>query len=832
MTYVRQLKNAIGKNYAVYLPSNGIVPGKQRKREFITVDEAKLFVRGFRQEKLYWYKLLLEAGVSPNTAPDLDGILSLVARSAVNGRLKFIEIPKNEVIKESLAHRTFSTSPGEALVISPASDMLFTKGKQTKNFSTIEEAKHFLDMLGPSDRQLKAMSSALGLPELDSQTMANNIANALHAGDGVVIVTPKFAPKAEVESENAADLPGAKPVEAPPSAESKPAQEAKKPTSDADQAETLIQAAEEGAAFCEDCAEQDEQNDAARADSGASASNQANTQNQGQGAEENNEPAVNNAAEQEEPEPKLSLDSIDSQFAPGVELLDLSYSIKDLDGKSVYLEIQGDNYPGTVVYKRELTSNEKSEGDGKPLTWDGKANTGSKSGKWTSPIYGPFKAKLYEDALTSEKAFNIEIDKIELLVDAPNDEVILNVPESETLVSAKALIKKKDGNGVETPVEIETKFTFTPKGGNVSAADSFIYSPPKKLGKTGDASAIYWKKHPDCNANSADGFKAECIVETKTTNPDQAVAKVSFIFSGVGGNEYKIKSEIIAADATTVLASEESNDIAVWREVEFSNIYTMDSENYINGGTAEANITPAFTPSNVKYKRGGITTLDPALTVKYIGLYDKVNGGSKNWPADFSPANLETSPNQLNPTATELADYNGADPGKKAAAKTAIEAKAQAWFTAIVRGYSSSVSDWFSDANVPAGDNSLLAVQYYHPKLSGQADGVTNFWPAGISINLANPGSGLNTPGHPDQNTWRNVQGFNRGKIVVIFKNYGNANRLQIICRHEIGHATKSSFKRDVFGVGDHSNAGLMTPWGSSNNFSGRDKKVLRGEVP
>ena len=205
----------------------------------------------------------------------------------------------------------------------------------------------------------------------------------------------------------------------------------------------------------------------------------------------------------------------------------------------------------------------------------------------------------------------------------------------------------------------------------------------------------------------------------------------------------------------------------------------------------------------------------------------------KSWPGDFSPTKLETTPNQLQPTAQELNDYNysGTDPAKlakKSQAKTTIEAKAQEWFNAIIEDYQSCLSNWFAAASVQGGDT-ILAVQYYHPKLSGLADGSTNFWPAGITINLANPGSGLNQPGDPDRATLREVQGFNRNGISVIFKNYGTTARLQIVCRHEIGHATKSAFKRELFGVGDHSSYGLMTPYGDSRKFSNDDIKILRG---
>ena len=177
--------------------------------------------------------------------------------------------------------------------------------------------------------------------------------------------------------------------------------------------------------------------------------------------------------------------------------------------------------------------------------------------------------------------------------------------------------------------------------------------------------------------------------------------------------------------------------------------------------------------------------------------------------------------------------YRGINPKRLIqilSAKTAIENKAQLWFEAIVQRYRQATTAWFNDAGIDDTQNSLLAVKYYHPKLSGQGlDGVTNFWPAGIQIKLANPHSGRTLKGHPDRPSWRNVKGFNRRRISVIFKNYPSPDRLITTCRHEIGHATKSTFYRDRFGTGDHSKSGLMTATASSNTFRNADIRILRG---
>lgn len=528
----------------------------------------------------------------------------------------------------------------------------------------------------------------------------------------------------------------------------------------------------------------------------------------------------------------LVLNTVDELFAPGIEELDITYGINALENHRVWLEIIGKDYPGGKVYQYDLNATEKTSGQNKMLKWDGKGNQGGElNGKWISPAFSPYKVVLAADVgLTDEGETKVEVARIELVADAPDDRMMMNDPDEEVLVTSKVWIKMKSAGMAVTPIESEVTYSFAADGGNENSAGSFVYSGSKTLGKAGNADAVYWADHPDSVSSSDDSYKTKCKVKTITSpGADQGLAKIWFKPSGVGGNKYKIKSEVFAANGTTSLANEETNNLVIWRKIHYSNIYTMDGESYIDNATTYAEISPAYEPDAfVLYSRDAATTLDASLTVKYIGLYES-GGGMKDWPDDFSPEKIEASAFQLRPTADELADYASDDAAKKAAAKTAIRAKAQLWFDAIVADYSSCVSNWFTDAGVPGG-NSLLAVQYYHPKLSGQGDGATDFWPPGLSINLANPGSGRDDQGDPDKATWRVVAGFNQGAIAVIFKNYPDAADLQNTCRHEIGHATKGVFKRAEFGGGDHSASGLMKyNGGGVNTFSNADIKILRG---
>lgn len=520
-----------------------------------------------------------------------------------------------------------------------------------------------------------------------------------------------------------------------------------------------------------------------------------------------------------------------SHFAPGTENCTITYEFRrgrTLQGQPVSLTIK-DKDDATVHHSGLLGLGADRRDT---FEWDGRDDAGD----YVKPQKSPFTATLrVGDAITRTAEVRVEIHSINLWTRTTNRRIDMSNP-SQTLDTAVTVnIRRTNGSRARAQSEMEVTFSFEAGGSNTSAADSFEYNSGSslRLGKGGVADAVFWEAQSRCTAASDNHFRQTCRVQMLTTGSDKGKAFVKFKPSGVGGDTYRLSATVFWEDGTTVMHRERGPELTVWRKIHFSAIYSMQGETFIDTATTEAEIDPAYeTDAYVMYSRGSVTRLSAALSPRYIGLY--VSGGDdKDWPDDLSPESLESSDYQMRPTADELSQYayTGADAARvaqKNAAKTAIERKAALWFDAIVREYRRSCDAWFNDAGVPSSQNVLLAVKYYHPKLSGQAEGRTNFWPAGIQINLANPGSGLTTMGDPD-GLWRNVQGFNRGQISVIFKNYGTAARLQIVCRHEIGHGTKSAFERERFGTGDHSGSGLMTPYGASNTFSNDDIELLRG---
>jgi hypothetical protein len=519
-------------------------------------------------------------------------------------------------------------------------------------------------------------------------------------------------------------------------------------------------------------------------------------------------------------------------FAPGAENCPITYEFRrgpSLQGATVSLTIK-DRDNRTVHNSGVLGLG----GDRRnTFQWDGQDDAGA----LVTPQKSPYTLTLrVGNAITRTRQVRVELHSIDIWTRTTNRRIDMSNADQTLDTAATVKIRRTNGAAAPAQMAMQVKFSFEAGGSNTSSADSFQYNTAshRRLGKGGDATAVYWEAHSRCTAASDDSYRQTCRVQILTTGADRGKAFVKFKPSGVGGDTYRIIATVYWADGTTVMRRERGPELTVWRKIHFSSIYTMNGETYIDNATTEPEIDPAFEPSGyVMYSRGGITTLSDALSPDYIGLYVS-GGGAKTWPADLSPQSLETSAFQLRPTADELSQYayTGTDAARltqKNNAKTAIERKAALWFDAVVREYGSACDAWFADAGVPSNRNVILAVKYYHPKLSGRPDGATNFWPAGIQINLANPGSGLRWMGDPDQTTWRNVHGFNRGSISVIFKNYDTPGNLQITCRHEIGHGTKSAFKRDTFGTGDHSASALMTPSGASNVFSNADILILRG---
>ncbi len=103
---------------------------------------------------------------------------------------------------------------------------------------------------------------------------------------------------------------------------------------------------------------------------------------------------------------KLVLTGIDPHFAPGPESLSATYDIAGWSGDEVTLTITADNGGGTI-FERPLTDPEKADGDGKTITWDGKATAGPRKDRHATPLMGPFRLTLSASGCGYQEPFKI-----------------------------------------------------------------------------------------------------------------------------------------------------------------------------------------------------------------------------------------------------------------------------------------------------------------------------------------------------------------------------------------------------------------------------------------
>jgi hypothetical protein len=523
---------------------------------------------------------------------------------------------------------------------------------------------------------------------------------------------------------------------------------------------------------------------------------------------------------------KLVLTGIDSLFAPGVEVLNIKYDIHNLESDTVTLEIESAKALGKILFQRELSADEKVSGDGKLLSWDGKANAGQKSGNWVGPEDSPYVVRLKapNDGLEDEKQTRVEIYKIELEITAPKNKIILNVPETKIQVKATVQIKKKAGGGTVTPIDIYVVFTYIANGANTSAANSFAYNPPLTLGKGGDAGAVYWAPHAEHPSTTQDNYNKTCKAEViSAAGAKQGTAKTWFKPSGVGGNKYKVKAEVFASDGTSSLAHKETVEVTIWRKVIFSP-YEMTGLTHVRQNGTNAIMANFYTPDIfVEYELGKSNVVAPANSVQYIGLWDSGSQSQLDWATHSQKTGAEKF------TQDEETDANGPPGQKRTDARKKIQDKADAWKKRISDARMDGLKKWASDANIPV--HSIIGIDSDHPKFSAnspEADAKTSEWTAfpWLTISVG----GVTNPVKPDDR-WNYIQGFVFMERAYIFKlGATETARTRVVIAHEVGHATQTQFERKDFGPGDHTAAaGLMDTTGSKSSFTAPEKKILRG---
>jgi hypothetical protein len=518
--------------------------------------------------------------------------------------------------------------------------------------------------------------------------------------------------------------------------------------------------------------------------------------------------------------------NVPARFAPASENCSIEYGFRRrAPGSQVSLVIH--DRDNNVVLRNDSLGSGADRDD--VFGWDGKDS----GGRYVNLEKSPFRITLQlASGLSQERDVKVEISTIAILnQDSPK--IVMNDPAHKFASIATVMLKKTDGNDVACAIPCKVEFSYLdPAPDNTAKASSFstrggvhvgtvTTSAGVNLGKrAAPPSEVFWEAHADCTAASSDGYKEKCKVDVITAaGTDQGKAKVWFKPSGVGGDTFKIKATVYGSDGTTVVKTEESVVLTVWRRVSFT-AYEMVGQTHISTyGTAVVMAGYYTADTYVEYALGAVNAIAAQFSVDYVGLWDHAAMAQKDWATWQVKTIAET------PTAAELLDARGAAGPARTVARAAIKAKANAWRDRINAQYDSALQSWATDAGVPA--NSVVAAGYEHPKYSADApdaDSVTREWRGLPWLNIEVEGNDV----RPDDR-WVDGQGLSYGQRAYILAGPGAA-RMKIVIAHEAGHETKNQFERADFGAGDHSAAaGLMDPTGSLASFTPAEKNKLRG---
>lgn len=116
--------------------------------------------------------------------------------------------------------------------------------------------------------------------------------------------------------------------------------------------------------------------------------------------------------------PQVKILSVDPQFAPGLESLEIKIATRSCAAAPVLLSIRSEHYSGKILFERALRDDEKAEGE-RILTWDGRVDRGPRQGRWAHPLLGPFTAILLTESERAEAPFAILYHSFELRFAAP-----------------------------------------------------------------------------------------------------------------------------------------------------------------------------------------------------------------------------------------------------------------------------------------------------------------------------------------------------------------------------------------------------------------------------
>lgn len=252
-----------GQSYTFCLRNNkglpqSLMPEKFRS-EFLTLE----FVRRFSISAVQWQHLITSGCVGynawRNTHP-WSGIEEYVALCLIKADILVFKSKSVDNLDQTRAIRRFENERGDQYQFIPVSSLIANRTGQFEMISTPTQAIAFIQNINSSPQQLIELTQALDLTipaaETNEKVLLDILSHALSTGDVVVMVEKKRGKPAAEEvfyepvnkSSDSFDTPPPKDVFTPKVIDNKSVLWIVKA-----QAESLVNATEEGSPFCEAC---------------------------------------------------------------------------------------------------------------------------------------------------------------------------------------------------------------------------------------------------------------------------------------------------------------------------------------------------------------------------------------------------------------------------------------------------------------------------------------------------------------------------------------------------------------------------------------------------
>lgn len=251
-------KDIFGQHYFVSLPTEVLLSSSHVKDTVYFHDDtvAQKFLRNLYVSPQEWNQVAHKLDRTSQEFRSDQDTIPFLARCLVKNRLHVAKAKISENLNESLGARSVKVGGSKTVTFLLPAELQLQGKRTSKSFVSEKSAKQYLQSLNLNKEKEEAIVKSLekGHSSDSSQNTAV-IVSALLSGELLAYESEaKVARLEPSESAVETDIPGSRPVQPPSSSEPAKASENQQNNNNQEaQAETLKKAAENEAAFCENC---------------------------------------------------------------------------------------------------------------------------------------------------------------------------------------------------------------------------------------------------------------------------------------------------------------------------------------------------------------------------------------------------------------------------------------------------------------------------------------------------------------------------------------------------------------------------------------------------